>query len=167
MEEVVIVTGASRGIGAATAKLLGSNDYKVYVNYLSDKNAADRVCASIAGNGGVAFAHKADVSDEAQVLNMFETVNGRWGEITHLVNNVGVLFTKTELINVSAERFTKVLNTNVLSAFLCSKAFVKQNVAGGAIVNVSSIASRTGAPFEYVDYATSKGAPVGEAMDET
>jgi NAD(P)-dependent dehydrogenase (short-subunit alcohol dehydrogenase family) len=71
---------------------------------------------------------------------------------------VGVLFTKTELINVSAERFTKVLNTNVLSAFLCSKAFVKQSVAGGAIVNVSSIASRTGAPFEYVDYATSKGA---------
>ena len=89
---------------------------------------------------------------------MFEYVREQWGEVTHLVNNVGVLFTKTELINVSAERFTKVLNTNVLSAFLCSKAFVKQNVAGGAIVNVSSIASRTGAPFEYVDYATSKGA---------
>ncbi|HCY27267.1 MAG TPA: NAD(P)-dependent oxidoreductase [Alteromonas macleodii] len=158
MGKVVIVTGASRGIGAATAKLLGSNDYKVCVNYLSDKNAADRVCASIADNGGVAFAHKADVSDEAQVLDMFEYVREQWGEVTHLVNNVGVLFTKTELINVSAERFTKVLNTNVLSAFLCSKAFVKQSVAGGAIVNVSSIASRTGAPFEYVDYATSKGA---------
>jgi len=71
---------------------------------------------------------------------------------------VGVLFTKTELFNVIAERFTKVLNTNVLSTFLCSKAFTKQNVSGGAIVKVSSIASRTGAPFEYVDYAASKGA---------
>ena len=158
MSKIVIVTGASRGIGAATARLLGRNDYKVCVNYLSDKNAADSVCASIADNGGIALAHKADVSDEAQVLNMFEYVRNQWGEITHLVNNVGVLFTKTELINVSAARFTKVLNTNVLSAFLCSKAFTKQNVSGGAIVNVSSIASRTGAPFEYVDYATSKGA---------
>ena len=158
MSKIVIVTGASRGIGAATARLLGRNDYKVCVNYLSDKNAADSVCASIADNGGIALPHKADVSDEAQVLNMFEYVRNQWGEITHLVNNVGVLFTKTELINVSAARFTKVLNTNVLSAFLCSKAFTKQNVSGGAIVNVSSIASRTGAPFEYVDYATSKGA---------
>ncbi|MBT3133534.1 SDR family oxidoreductase [Alteromonas sp. ALT199] len=158
MSKVVIVTGASRGIGAATANLLGNSGYKVCVNYLSDKKAADSVCASIAESGGVAFAHKADVSDEAQVLKMFECVNCQWGEVTHLVNNVGILFTKTELINVSAERFTKVLNTNVLSAFLCSKAFVKQNGKGGAIVNVSSIASRTGAPFEYVDYATSKGA---------
>ena len=115
MGKVVIVTGASRGIGAATAKLLGSSDYKVCVNYLSDKNAADSVCASITDNGGVAFAHKADVSDEAQVLEMFEYVREQWGEVTHLVNNVGVLFTKTELINVSAERFTKVLNTNAVS----------------------------------------------------
>lgn len=80
MSKVVIVTGASRGIGAATAKLLGISDYKVCVNYLSDKNAADSVCASIAESGGIAFAHKADVSDEAQVLNMFEIVNSRWGE---------------------------------------------------------------------------------------
>ncbi|RDL45987.1 NAD(P)-dependent oxidoreductase [Marinomonas piezotolerans] len=158
MNKIAIITGASRGIGAATALTLAKNGYKVCVNYLKNQDAADRICASINSSGGIAIAYQADVSDELAVESLFTFVNQNLGEVTHLVNNVGILFEKTELVNMSAERFTKVLNTNVLSAFLCSKAFVKQNSNYGAIVNVSSAASRSGAPFEYVDYASSKGA---------
>ncbi len=158
MNKIAIITGASRGIGAATALTLAKNGYKVCVNYLKNSDAADRICASINSSGGIAIAYQADVSDELAVESLFSFVNQNLGEVTHLVNNVGILFEKTELVNMSAERFIKVLNTNVLSAFLCSKIFVKQNSNYGAIVNVSSAASRSGAPFEYVDYASSKGA---------
>ena len=158
MNKIAIVTGASRGIGAATALTLAKNGYKVCVNYLKNKDAADSICSSINSFGGVAIAFQADVSDEFEVESLFAFVNQNLGEVTHLVNNVGILFEKTELGSMSVERFTKVLTTNVLSAFLCSKAFIKQNTNYGSIVNVSSAASRSGAPFEYVDYASSKGA---------
>jgi NAD(P)-dependent dehydrogenase (short-subunit alcohol dehydrogenase family) len=158
LSKVAIITGASRGIGAATAFTLSKQGYRVCINYLKNKSHAEALCTSINNNGGVALTHKADVSVEAEVQNMYNRVNAEFGAVTHLVNNVGVLFTKTAFSEISAERFKTILTTNVLSAFLCSKAFVKQVQNDGAIVNVSSIASRTGAPFEYVDYAASKGA---------
>jgi len=158
LNKIAIITGASRGIGAATAQALSESGYKVCINYLSNKDAANEVCSSIEANGGVAINYQADVSAESEVIDMFEFVNSELGTVTHLVNNVGILFTKTEFSNISVERFKNVLNANVISAFLCSREFVKQSSNYGAIVNVSSAASRTGAPFEYVDYASSKGA---------
>jgi NAD(P)-dependent dehydrogenase (short-subunit alcohol dehydrogenase family) len=158
MDKVAIVTGASRGIGAATAIALSKNNYRVCVNFLRNSEAADAVCSIINEQGGFAISYRADVADEAQVEDMFNYVNTELGPVTHLVNNVGVLFTKSLFSEISVERFSQVLNTNVLSAFICSKVFVNQNCGYGAIVNVSSAAARTGAPFEYVDYAASKGA---------
>ena len=158
MKKVAIITGASRGIGAATAFTLSKKGYHVCINCLKNEKLAKALCTSINTSGGVAITHKADVSEEAEVQSMFNKVNAEFGTVTHLVNNVGVLFTKTPFSDISAERFTTILTTNVLSAFLCAKAFMKQIQSDGAIVNVSSVASRTGAPFEYVDYAASKGA---------
>ncbi|MBN3492920.1 MULTISPECIES: SDR family oxidoreductase [Vibrio] len=158
MDKVVIVTGAGRGIGAETAKLLAKQGYAVCVNYLKNHQRADEVVEAITQSGGRAFAHQADVSDEDQVETMFGVVKARFGVVTHLVNNAGVLFQQTTLNKVDVERFRQVMEANVVSCFLCCKAFINQLDASGAIVNVSSAASRTGAPFEYVDYAASKGA---------
>ncbi|HCG7972064.1 TPA: glucose 1-dehydrogenase [Vibrio parahaemolyticus] len=158
MNKVVIVTGASRGIGAATANKLAEQGYRVCVNYRTQQEAADRVVAEIQANGGKAIAIAADVADEQQVLSLFEETESEFGAVTHLVNNVGVLFTQSPLADISLDRFQTVMNTNVVSCFLCCREAAKRFSAGGAIVNVSSGASRSGAPFEYVDYATSKGA---------
>ncbi|AVF92749.1 NAD(P)-dependent oxidoreductase [Vibrio diabolicus] len=158
MNKVVIVTGASRGIGAATAKKLAEQGYAVCVNYRAQSEAAHQVARDIQANGGKAIAVQADVSDEQQVLNLFDATENALGSVTHLVNNVGILFTQSPLAEISLERFQKVMNTNVNSCFLCCREAAKRFSTGGAIVNVSSGASRSGAPFEYVDYATSKGA---------
>ncbi|MFH4859621.1 glucose 1-dehydrogenase [Vibrio diabolicus] len=158
MNKVVIVTGASRGIGAATAKKLAEQGYAVCVNYRAQSEAAHQVVRDIQANGGKAIAVQADVSDEQQVLNLFDATENALGSVTYLVNNVGILFTQSPLAEISLERFQKVMNTNVNSCFLCCREAAKRFSAGGAIVNVSSGASRSGAPFEYVDYATSKGA---------
>ncbi|HHF3042473.1 glucose 1-dehydrogenase [Vibrio diabolicus] len=158
MNKVVIVTGASRGIGAATAKKLAEQGYAVCVNYRAQSEAAHQVVRDIQANGGKAIAVQADVSDEQQVLNLFDATENALGSVTHLVNNVGILFTQSPLAEISLERFKKVMNTNVNSCFLCCREAAKRFSTGGAIVNVSSGASRSGAPFEYVDYATSKGA---------
>ncbi|NNN80212.1 glucose 1-dehydrogenase [Vibrio sp. 11-4(1)] len=158
MNKVVIVTGASRGIGAATAKKLAEQGYAVCVNYRAQSEAAHQVVRDIQANGGKAIAVQADVSDEQQVLNLFDATENALGSVTHLVNNVGILFTQSPLAEISLERFQKVMNTNVNSCFLCCREAAKRFSTGGAIVNVSSGASRSGAPFEYVDYATSKGA---------
>ncbi|EPN4954687.1 glucose 1-dehydrogenase [Vibrio diabolicus] len=158
MNKVVIVTGASRGIGAATAKKLAEQGYAVCVNYRAQSEAAHQVVRDIQANGGKAIAVQADVSDEQQVLNLFDATENALGSVTHLVNNVGILFTQSPLAEISLERFQKVMNTNVNSCFLCCREAAKRFSTGGAIVNISSGASRSGAPFEYVDYATSKGA---------
>ncbi|HHF3112725.1 TPA: glucose 1-dehydrogenase [Vibrio diabolicus] len=158
MNKVVIVTGASRGIGAATAKKLAEQGYAVCVNYRAQSEAAHQVVRDIQANGGKAIAVQADVSDEQQVLNLFDATENALGSVTHLVNNVGILFTQSPLAEISLERFQKVMNTNVNSCFLCCREAAKRFSTGGAIVNVSSGASRSGAPFEYVDYAISKGA---------
>ncbi|KJY81842.1 sugar dehydrogenase [Vibrio galatheae] len=158
MDKVVIVTGAGRGIGAQTAKLLASQGYAVAVNYLKNHQRAKEVVEDITASGGRAFAVQADVSDEQQVEAMFAQVSERYGTVTHLVNNAGVLFSQCTLSEIDLTRFKKVMDSNVVSCFLCSKTFINQLDSSGAIVNVSSAASRTGAPFEYVDYAASKGA---------
>ncbi|ELO1772391.1 glucose 1-dehydrogenase [Vibrio fluvialis] len=158
MNKVVIVTGGSRGIGAATSKLLAKQGYAVCVNYRANQASADQVVGAITGMGGRAFAMQADVANEQEVEALFAATEQRFGVVTHLVNNAGILDKQSRLADMSLERFNHVMNTNVTSCFLCCREALKQMPSGGAIVNVSSAASRSGAPFEYVDYAASKGA---------
>lgn len=158
MNRVAIITGASRGIGAATAKLLASKDYAVCVNYRSRVEQAEGVVAEIVGSGGSALAFQADVSREGDVIALFDATEQAFGPVTALVNNVGVLFTQSRLADMDVERFNRVMATNVTSCFLCCREAMRRMPDGGAIVNVSSLAARTGSPFEYTDYAASKAA---------
>lgn len=160
---VAVITGASRGIGAETARLFARHGYAVCINYVSNDDAAERVKADIVKGGGQCITVKADVSEEADVIRLFETVNQQLGYIDVLVNNAGILKTQCRLEDISAERFGEVLSTNVMSCFLCAREAVrrmawKNGGIGGTIINVSSCAARTGSPNEYVDYAASKGA---------
>ncbi|CAI2494197.1 MULTISPECIES: SDR family oxidoreductase [Serratia] len=163
MTKVVLVTGASRGIGRATALLLARQGYAVGVNYLKDEAAAAQVVAEIEAMGGRALALRADVADENQVVAMFNALDVGLGPISALVNNAGILCQQTGIEQLTAERINKVLSTNVTGYFLCCRETVKRMAQrhggqGGAIVNVSSAAARLGAPGEYIDYAASKGA---------
>ncbi len=160
---IALVTGASRGIGKATALQLAQEGYTVAVNYHHNVNAAMQVVNEIIEKGGKAFAMRADISDEAQVMTLFDALDREGEPLTALVNNAGILFQQSTIENLTAERINHVLATNVTGYFLCSREAVKRmshkhGGKGGAIVNVSSAASRLGAPFEYVDYAASKGA---------
>jgi NAD(P)-dependent dehydrogenase (short-subunit alcohol dehydrogenase family) len=159
----VLVTGGGRGIGAATARLAAERGYTVCVNYRSNRAAADAVVADIESRGGTAIAVGADVSSEADVLRLFQTVDQRFGPLSALVNNAGILETQTRVDAIDAARIGRIFATNVTGAFLCAREAVKrmstaQGGAGGAIVNVSSRAAQLGAPGEYVDYAASKAA---------
>ena len=161
MKRIVLITGGSRGIGAATAILLASKGFIVCVNYQKNRKAAEQVVLDIENNGGKAIAVQADVSIESDVERLFLTIDQQLGSITHLVNNAGILMLQSTLLNLSAERINKILTTNVTSYFLCCREAVKrmlQHNTHGAIVNVSSGAAQTGAPNEYIDYAASKGA---------
>ena len=160
---VAIITGGSRGIGAATAKLFAENGFSICINYQDDTSSAERVKAEILKCGVPCIIVRADVSDEREVDALFQRVDKELGGLSVLVNNVGILKTQSRLEDMSAERFSEVLTTNVMSCFLCSKEAIKrmstkQGGEGGAIINVSSGASKTGSPNEYVDYAASKGA---------
>jgi len=158
MDKVVIVTGGSRGIGAATSMLLASKGYAVCVNYYSRRAEAESLVYKINEFGGRAFAFAADVSDEDQVINLFAATEQRFGRITHLVNNAGILFPQSRLLDISLARFNNVMSSNVTSCFLCCREAIKRMEKGAAIVNISSAAARTGAANEYIDYAASKGA---------
>ncbi|MYN42105.1 SDR family oxidoreductase [Duganella sp. FT109W] len=163
MKQVLLVTGSSRGIGAATALLASRRGYAVCINYVSNAAAAERLRAQIEAEGGEAIAVQADVGIEADVLRLFSAIDAQLGPLTALVNNVGVLEQQGKLADMSAERLQRVLNTNVLSYFLCSREAVRRMSTvrggqGGGIVNVSSGASRHGGGNVYVDYAASKGA---------
>ncbi len=163
MTEVVLITGASRGIGAATARLAARRGYAVCVNYRSRRDVADEVVAAIEAEGGRAFAMAADISLEAEVEKLFEACDRKLGRLTALVNNAGVLEKQSRVESMDAARLQRVFATNVVGAFVCAREAVLRMAtdrggAGGAIVNVSSGAARLGAPGEYVDYAASKGA---------
>ena len=163
MGKAILITGASRGIGAATARLAAARGYSVCVNYRENRAAADEVVADIVTAGGRAIAVQADVSREADILAMFARSDAELGPLAALVNNTGVLERQQRVESLSAERLDRILATNVKGPFLCAREAVKRmstrhGGAGGAIVNVSSAAARLGSPGEYVDYAASKGA---------
>ena len=160
---MLIVTGGGRGIGAATAKLAAERGYAVCVNYRANESAALGVVAEIEQAGGTAIAIAADVSSEPDVVRLFETVDGRLGPLTALVNNAGILEQQTRVEHIDAARLQRVFATNVTGAFVCAREAVRRMSTlhggpGGAIVNVSSRAAVLGAPGEYVDYAASKAA---------
>lgn len=161
--DVMIVTGGSRGIGAAAARLAGERGYAVCVNYLSNREAADNVVNDIEAAGGRALAVAADVSEEDEVVKLFQTVDTGLGPVRALVNNAGVLDKQMRVEDMSAERINRILKTNVTSSFLCAREAIhrmstRHGGKGGAIVNVSSAASRLGSAGEYIDYASSKAA---------
>jgi NAD(P)-dependent dehydrogenase (short-subunit alcohol dehydrogenase family) len=163
MKPILLVTGGSRGIGAATARLAAARGYAVCLSYRSQAAAAAAVVADIERGGGEAIAVEADVAQEADVLRLFATVDARLGRLTALVNNAGILERQTTLAHIDAARLQRVLATNVIGSFLCAREAVRRmstklGGAGGAIVNVSSMAAKLGSPGEYVDYAASKGA---------
>lgn len=163
MSRVLLITGGSRGIGAATARLAARRGDAVAVNYRADATAAEAVVAGIRAGGGRAIAVRADVANEHEVVAMFEQVDRELGPLGALVNNAGILETQMRVEQVEAARMQRILATNVIGTLLCCREAVRRmstrhGGAGGGIVNVSSVAARTGSPGEYVDYAASKGA---------
>jgi NAD(P)-dependent dehydrogenase (short-subunit alcohol dehydrogenase family) len=159
----LLITGASRGIGAATARLAAERGYAVCVNYRANESAARAVVSEIESGGGRAISVQADVSVEADVVRLYATVDCELGPLSALVNNAGILELQTRVEQMDAARLTRVFATNVTGAFICAREAVRRmstarGGVGGAIVNVSSRAAQLGAPGEYVDYAASKGA---------
>jgi NAD(P)-dependent dehydrogenase (short-subunit alcohol dehydrogenase family) len=158
MKKVMLITGAARGIGAATARLAAERGYAVCVNYLRNRETAEKLARKI---GGIAVA--GDVSQEADVLRMFRDVDDRLGRIAVLVNNAGIVDLRSRVEDMTSARIERMLAVNVLGSFLCAREAVKRmskrhGGAGGVIVNISSAAARLGSPGDYVDYAASKGA---------
>jgi NAD(P)-dependent dehydrogenase (short-subunit alcohol dehydrogenase family) len=163
MNKIMIVTGGSRGIGAATALLAAQRGYAVCVNYLHSRQAAEALVRNIEQIGRHAIAVAADVASEPDVVRLFETVDRELGRVTALVNNAGILETQTRLDAIDAARLQRIFATNVIGTFICSREAVRRMSTrhggeGGGIVNVSSRASQIGSPGEYIDYAASKGA---------
>lgn len=161
--KVMLVTGGSRGIGAATARMGAQRGYAVAVNYVHNRAAADEVVSAILVAGGEAVAVQADVAVEGEVVRMFQEVDRVLGPLRALVNNAGILERQARVEDMDAARLTRIWTTNVTGSFLCAREAVRRmstrhGGSGGAIVNLSSIAARLGAPNEYVDYAASKGA---------
>ncbi len=163
MKKVTFITGGGRGIGRATALYLAGQGHSICIGYQHNEESANEVVANIHEMGGVALALKADVSNEAEVIDAFLLIDNELGPITGLVNNAGILLPKASIEELDALRLTKIFATNVNGSFLCAREAIKRmskrhGGQGGAIVNVSSAASRLGSPHEYLDYAASKGA---------
>ena len=163
MSRVMLITGASRGIGAATARLAAQQGYALCLNYHQRADAANAVLEQVLGLGVTAIAVQADVADETQVLHMFDVIDREFGRLDVLVNNAGMLEQQMRLEQMDAARWSRVLGANVIGSFLCAREAIKRMSTrhggqGGAIVNLSSVAARLGAPGEYIDYAAAKGA---------
>lgn len=163
MHRVMLITGASRGIGAATARLAAQQGYRLLLNYRSRADLAAGLVKEIVDAGGQAEALQADIADEAQVLQLFAALDRLHGRLDVLVNNAGMLERQMRVEQMDAARLQRVLACNVIGSILCCREAVKRMSTrhggrGGAIVNLSSMAARLGAPGEYVDYAASKGA---------
>ena len=163
MAQIIVITGGSRGIGAATALLAARQGYDVCISYNQNKAAADEVVRTIKSFGRRAFAAQADISDEGQIEKLFQAADDKLGRLSVLVNNAGILEPQTRVENIQADRLRRIFQVNVIGTFLCAREAIlrmstKHGGAGGSIVNVSSAASRLGSAGEYVDYAASKGA---------
>lgn len=163
MNKRMLITGGSRGIGAATAKLAAEHGYDVCLNYVSDKDAANAVADFVRGIGQQAVVVQADVSVEQDVVRMFETMDSELGGLDVLVNNAGIVKPQTSVLEMSAERLRRVFDVNIIGSFLCAREAVRRMSTsrggqGGVIVNMSSAAAKLGSPNEFVDYAASKGA---------
>ncbi|MBS3910270.1 MAG: SDR family oxidoreductase [Hydrogenophaga sp.] len=163
MNPVLLVTGASRGIGAATALLAAQQGWSVVVNYTANSLAADEVVRRIRASGASAMAVQADVANEAQVLAMFARIDAKLGPLSGLVNNAGVVDVSARVDEMDMARWRRMFDVNVLGSMLCAREAVRRmstrhGGSGGSIVNVSSAASRLGSPGQYVDYAAAKGA---------
>ena len=163
MTRVALVTGGSRGIGAACALLAAKDGWSVAVNYAQNSLAADEVVRQIRTAGGTAMAVQADVGDESQVKRMFEQVDAKMGRLSALVNNAGVVDMAQRVDEMSVARLERMFRINVIGSFICAREAVrrmstKHGGSGGAIVNLASAASRLGSPGQYVDYAAAKGA---------
>jgi NAD(P)-dependent dehydrogenase (short-subunit alcohol dehydrogenase family) len=160
---IMLVTGGSRGIGAATALMAAARGWRVVLSYKDNAQAADAVVDQILGAGGTAIAVRADVSNEADVLRLFSTVDEQLGTLSVLINNAGMLEQQIRLDQMALDRWQRVFSANVFGSFLCAKQAVlrmstKYGGHGGSIVNLSSAASRIGSPNEFIDYAAAKGA---------
>jgi NAD(P)-dependent dehydrogenase (short-subunit alcohol dehydrogenase family) len=160
---IMLVTGGSRGIGAATALMAAARGWRVALSYKDNAQAADAVVDQILGAGGTAIAVRADVSNEADVLRLFSTVDEQLGTLSVLINNAGMLEQQIRLDQMALDRWQRVFSANVFGSFLCAKQAVlrmstKYGGHGGSIVNLSSAASRIGSPNEFIDYAAAKGA---------
>jgi NAD(P)-dependent dehydrogenase (short-subunit alcohol dehydrogenase family) len=163
MKPVLLVTGASRGIGAATAILAAQRGWRVVVNYTANREAADSVARQIEQAGSEALVVQADVSDEAQIMAMFQRIDSHWGRLDGLVNNAGVVDAQSRVDEMSLARLERMFRLNVIGSFICAREAVRRMSTrhghnGGVIVNLSSAASRLGGAGQYVDYAASKGA---------
>jgi NAD(P)-dependent dehydrogenase (short-subunit alcohol dehydrogenase family) len=163
MSKTILVTGGSRGIGAACALLAAGQGYRVCINYRADAAAAAEVVRAIEAAGGTAFALQADVADEAEVMRMFEEIDARCGRLDALINNAGILARQMRVEQMDAARINRILATNVTGSFVCAREAVlrmstRHGGTGGAIVNISSRAAVLGSAGEYVDYAASKAA---------
>lgn len=163
MTPTLLITGASRGIGAATALLAAQRGFAVAVNYSANSLAADEVVRQIRAGGGTAMAVQADVADEAQVMAMFAHIDAKLGPLTGLVNNAGVVDMAARVDEMSVSRLKRMFDINIVGSFVCAREAIRRmstrhGGAGGSIVNLSSAAARLGGPGQYVDYAASKGA---------
>jgi len=163
MSRVMLITGASRGIGAATARLAARQGYAICLNYHHREDAANQVLKQVRALGISAITVKADVADENQVVNMFDVIDHEFGRLDVLINNAGMLEQQMRLEQMDAARWLRVLSANVIGSFLCAREAIKRMSTrhggeGGSIINLSSIAARLGAPGEYIDYAAAKGA---------
>ncbi len=162
-QPIMLVTGGSRGIGAATALIAASRGWRVALTYQSNAAAADEVVNQIRAAGGTAIAMQADVGVEADVLRVFKAVDEQLGTLSVLINNAGMLEQQSRLDQMELDRWQRVFSANVFGSFLCAKQAVlrmstRHGGKGGSIVNVSSAAARLGSPNEFIDYASAKGA---------
>lgn len=163
MHKVMLITGASRGIGAATARLAAARGYALCINYRQQREAAEQLVDEITRQGGRAIAVAADVADERQVAQLFAAIDSEFGRLDVLVNNAGMLERQARLEEIDGARLLRVFGANVFGSFHCAREAIsrmstRHGGRGGAIINLSSIAARLGAPNEYIDYAAAKGA---------